>query len=83
MAGFAARGTGGAGVINMGHYVLPTDLFMPWSDLPARFSFEADFLAPRAAELRFDVFVTRGLFIDIGVPEDFQRAQVELAGYAR
>ncbi len=82
MAGFAERGTGGAGVINMGHYVLPTDLFAPWPELPARFSFEADFLVPRAAELRFEVFVTHGLFIDIGVPEDFQRAQTELAGCA-
>ena len=83
MAGFAERGTGGAGVINMGHYVLPTHLFAPWPELPPRFSFEADFLAPRSAGLGFEVFVTRGLFIDIGVPEDFLRAQIELAGFAQ
>ncbi len=82
LLGFAERGAGGPGVINMGHYVLPTDLFKPYPALPRSFSFEADFLAPHAAELAFEVFVTQGLFIDIGVPEDYRRAQTELAGFA-
>jgi D-glycero-alpha-D-manno-heptose 1-phosphate guanylyltransferase len=78
LLGFAARGAGGPGVINMGHYVLPTTLF-DGVELPKSFSFEADFLAPRARGLGFEVFVTEGLFIDIGVPEDYARAQAELA----
>jgi D-glycero-alpha-D-manno-heptose 1-phosphate guanylyltransferase len=82
LQGFAARGAGGPGVINMGHYVLPCALFQTHPDLPKQFSFEADFLAPQAASLGFDVFVTQGLFIDIGVPEDYARAQTELAAYA-
>ena len=82
LQGFAARGAGGPGVINMGHYVLPTGLFAAHPGLPRQFSFEAEFLAPQAAALAFEVFVTQGLFIDIGVPEDYHRAQTELAGYA-
>jgi len=82
LLGFAARGAGGPGVINMGHYVLPTALFEGQAGLPKSFSFEADFLAPRARELGFEVFVTEGLFIDIGVPEDYARAQHELAPWA-
>lgn len=82
LQGFAARGAGGPGVINMGHYVLPTAIFDAHPGLPAQFSFEADFLAPQAAALGFEVFVTQGLFIDIGVPEDYRRAQTELASYA-
>ena len=82
LLGFAARGAGGPGVINMGHYVLPTTLFADQPGLPKNFSFEADFLAPRAGELGFEVFVTEGLFIDIGVPEDYARAQHELAPWA-
>lgn len=29
--------------------------------------------------IRFDGFVTHGHFIDIGVPDDYARAQIELA----
>ena len=82
LQGFAARGAGGPGVINMGHYLLPRGLFELHPGLPKQFSFEADFLAPQVAALGFEVFVTQGLFIDIGVPEDYARAQTELAAYA-
>ena len=82
LLGFAARGAGGPGVINMGHYVLPTTLFDGHAQLPKSFSFEADFLAPAARTRGFEVFVTEGLFIDIGVPEDYARAQTELAPWA-
>lgn len=82
LRGFAERGAGGPGVINMGHYVLPSGLFAAHGSLPVQFSFEADFLAPQVRALGFEVFVTQGLFIDIGVPEDYARAQTELAAYA-
>ena len=44
------------------------------------FSLEADFLAKAVHAKRIDLFVTSGHFIDIGVPEDYARAQSELAG---
>lgn len=81
--GFEEKGHRGAGLINMGHYVLPTSLFGAWPVQPASFSFETDFLTSQAASMQFEVFVTEGRFIDIGVPDDYQRAQTELAEVAQ
>ncbi len=39
------------------------------------FSFEQDVLVPDVAQLRPVAFPSDGLFIDIGVPEDYARAQ--------
>ncbi len=75
---FTEKGTPGPGWINSGHYVLPRELLADPA-LPQAFSFEADFLAPRLAQLDVAVFASRGDFIDIGVPEDYARAQTELA----
>jgi D-glycero-alpha-D-manno-heptose 1-phosphate guanylyltransferase len=77
--GFAEKGVGGPGLINAGCYVLPRAILV---DFPRRetFSLENDFLAKEVSQRRFDLFVTSGRFIDIGVPEDFKRAQTELAG---
>ena len=44
------------------------------------FSLETDFLAKWVIGQHFDLLVTTGHFIDIGVPEDYARAQTELAG---
>ncbi len=76
--GFFEKGAAGPGLINAGCYVLPRgilDAFEPGKP----FSFETDFLHGAVKQQRFDVFVSRGYFIDIGVPDDFARAQVELA----
>lgn len=77
--GFSEKGLVGPGLINAGCYVLPRTIL---DEFPrgAAFSLEADFLAKAVAHQRFDVFVTARQFIDIGIPEDFLRAQTELAG---
>lgn len=82
IGGFAERGTAGPGIINLGHYLLPRDLFAAHAELPAGFSFEADFLAKHVSAIGFELFLSQGLFIDIGVPEDYRRAQLELARFA-
>lgn len=77
--GFAEKFMEGQGLINAGCYVLPADIldgFMPGQP----FSLETDFLAKAVTARRFDLFVTNGYFIDIGIPEDYARAQTELAG---
>lgn len=79
---FEEKGSIGPGLINTGHYLLPTDLF-DGQLLPLAFSFESEFIMPRLATLGLAVFETQGLFIDIGVPEDYHRAQIELAPHAR
>ena len=65
------------GYINAGVYVIPRTLF-DGCDLPEAFSFERDFLEKQVNRLRPMACVVEGLFIDIGVPEDYERAQTEL-----
>jgi D-glycero-alpha-D-manno-heptose 1-phosphate guanylyltransferase len=69
-----------AGLINAGAYVLNRDF--PWpAELAGKFSFEEQVLAPRIGELRPAAFIVSGYFLDIGVPEDYDRAQRELAQF--
>jgi D-glycero-alpha-D-manno-heptose 1-phosphate guanylyltransferase len=75
---FCEKGTPGRGVINSGHYLLPTRLF-DGCGLTDPFSFEADFLVPQVQHLPIGAFTASGPFIDIGIPEDCRRAQTELA----
>lgn len=75
---FAEKNMHGPGLINAGCYVISRrqlDGFAP--GIP--FSLETDFISPTVARGDFDVFVTSGLFIDIGVPEDYARAQTMLS----
>jgi D-glycero-alpha-D-manno-heptose 1-phosphate guanylyltransferase len=76
---FREKGLAGPGLINAGCYVLPKTILgaFPCSEA---FSLEGDFLAKAVTQQRFDLFVSKGQFIDIGIPEDFKRAQTELAG---
>jgi D-glycero-alpha-D-manno-heptose 1-phosphate guanylyltransferase len=82
LVGFTEKGIPGCGLINAGHYVLPQDIarFFPPTEA---FSLESDFLAKAADACPFEVFTTRGQFIDIGVPEDYRRAQSELLPLCR
>ena len=73
--GFREKGRTGCGWINAGVYLISRDLLQSAS-LPETFSFESDFLVPQVNELQPLAFRTEGLFIDIGVPEDYARAQV-------
>jgi D-glycero-alpha-D-manno-heptose 1-phosphate guanylyltransferase len=75
---FREKGVSGVGLINAGCYVLPrnaVDAFPPGKN----FSFETEYLAKELHRIYFDGFLTSGRFIDIGVPEDYARAQIELA----
>jgi D-glycero-alpha-D-manno-heptose 1-phosphate guanylyltransferase len=77
VVGFGQTERAGPGLINAGVYCLRHDLF-EGHDLPDRFSFEHDFIAPQLARLKPYGTCVRGYFIDIGVPDDFDRAQREL-----
>ena len=65
------------GCINGGIYLVDRARLERF-DLPEKFSLEIDFLERRASELRIAGYVSDGYFIDIGVPEDYARAQREL-----
>lgn len=78
VSGFREKGTAGPGWINAGVYLIQKDIDWP-EHLAARFSFENDFLVPEIARLSPGCHKSHGYFIDIGVPEDLDRAQFEFA----
>ena len=67
-----------AGLINGGVYALNIISFSK-ENLPEIFSFEKEYLEQFYNERKFCGCVTDGYFIDIGIPEDYERAQTELA----
>jgi D-glycero-alpha-D-manno-heptose 1-phosphate guanylyltransferase len=77
--GFAEKGIAGPGLINAGCYVLARDALANFP-LNQPFSIETDFLVPEVERAKVEVFVTQGTFIDIGIPEDYERAQTLLVG---
>lgn len=78
ICGFFEKGRTGPGTINGGIYLISRKLFNLYQ-LPDRFSFETDFLMRNIDALRPLTFPTEGTFIDIGIPEDYARAQKILA----
>jgi D-glycero-alpha-D-manno-heptose 1-phosphate guanylyltransferase len=73
IVGFSEKGTAGPGLINAGVYLFAPSLVVN-ANLPKAFSVERDFLMARLHQLSPLAFVVDGLFIDIGVPEDYARA---------
>ena len=71
------KNTSGPGLINGGTYLLGTDLFNKF-DSPEVFSFEKDFLSRLLWNEKVKVIISKGTFIDIGVPEDYIRAHTLL-----
>lgn len=66
------------GTINGGLYLLNTSKFLD-EEFPSKFSFEKDYLEKFYTRRRIYGHIQDAYFIDIGIPEDFQRAQVELS----
>lgn len=75
---FSEKGGAGPGLINAGCYVIATESLARFP-LNQPFSLEADYFVQEIARSKVEVFITDGLFIDIGVPEDYERAQTMLA----
>jgi len=77
VTGFREKQPVVAGLINGGVYLLDRKRFLT-EDLPMKFSFEKDYLEAYLAKRRFYGLVDEGYFIDIGIPEDYDRAQLEI-----
>ncbi len=65
------------GLINGGVYLLNAAMFLQ-ENLPEKFSFETDYLQVFYNQRRIFGLIQDGYFIDIGIPEDYLRAQTEL-----
>ena len=65
------------GLINTGTYCLNKNIFEQ-HNMPEKFSFETDFMQAKISQLHSNGFITDGYFIDIGIPEDYTKAQTEI-----
>jgi D-glycero-alpha-D-manno-heptose 1-phosphate guanylyltransferase len=67
-----------SGYINGGLYALNKNRFLQ-EQLPDKFSFEKDYLETLYNQRRMFGIVQDEYFIDIGIPQDYAKAQVELS----
>jgi len=65
------------GHINGGIYYINSNIFDDFN-LGEIFSIEKDFFETYLYDLKIEAYVSDGYFIDIGIPEDYERAQNEL-----
>ena len=75
--GLSEKGLTGSGIINAGCYVLPVKIALELPNLDI-FSFEKDFLSQNLEVNEYYLYLAEGGFIDIGVPEDYVKAQKKL-----
>lgn len=64
------------GMINGGVYAV-SRINLSLDELPKKFSFEKDVLEPMTVQHKVYGLIQNGFFIDIGIPEDYQKAQNE------
>jgi D-glycero-alpha-D-manno-heptose 1-phosphate guanylyltransferase len=81
IVGFEEKGRPGPGRISAGTYVLDRNIEWPPA-LQEKFSIEKDFFVPEIARLRPAAYEVAGYFLDIGLPEELDRAQTDLAAFA-
>jgi D-glycero-alpha-D-manno-heptose 1-phosphate guanylyltransferase len=77
VTGFSEKRYQSAGYINGGVYALSTQPFLQ-KPFPDVFSFEKDYLEKEYMQGNILGFLSDAYFIDIGIPEDYLRAQKEL-----
>jgi D-glycero-alpha-D-manno-heptose 1-phosphate guanylyltransferase len=66
------------GLINGGVYALKVQKFLN-EDYPEKFSFEEDYLEALYSKRRMYGIIQDKYFIDIGIPEDYEKAQSDLS----
>ena len=72
----------GKGLINGGLYIFNVSSFRRL-DLLDIFSIEKDFFKTKVNQLNFFGAISKGYFLDIGIPEDFKRAQYEIGMFPK
>jgi D-glycero-alpha-D-manno-heptose 1-phosphate guanylyltransferase len=80
VVGFGEKAGHGPGCINAGLYYLSRAESVTLPDKP-EFSFEQEVLVPAAAAGRLHGYTRVARFVDIGVPEDYGRAQALARGW--
>jgi D-glycero-alpha-D-manno-heptose 1-phosphate guanylyltransferase len=78
ITGFEEKTQKGVGLINGGIYALNKCIFHN-DTLPKRFSFEEDILKRNIMGISSYAYESEGYFIDIGVPEDLEKARLDFS----
>jgi D-glycero-alpha-D-manno-heptose 1-phosphate guanylyltransferase len=81
ITGFSEKKFHKSGLINGGVYALSTAVFLQKS-FPPVFSFEKDYLEKEFSKGEIMGMISDGYFIDIGIPEDYERAQRESLSFS-
>jgi len=68
-------GLSASGLINGGVYILNRESFLKNTPAQTNFSIEKDFFEKQIGKLSIKGFEFEGYFIDIGIPEDYTKAQ--------
>lgn len=68
------------GLINGGIYIINRKSFFD-KDMPEHFSFEKHYLELFVKEKHFFGYEDKGYFIDIGIPEDYEKAQQDFLSF--
>ncbi|GAB5540107.1 MAG: nucleotidyltransferase family protein [Salibacteraceae bacterium] len=68
------------GLINAGMYLLKRSVFENYG-LHGKFSVEEDFFKPHIQTLNILGYVSSGYFIDIGIPEEYEKAQTDFKDF--
>lgn len=68
------------GVINGGIYLMKTNIF-EGLNYPDQFSMEQEYFEKYCSQKQLEGFIDEGYFIDIGIPEDYDKAQEELQSF--
>ena len=77
VTGFTEKGDdSGPGYINGGIYLIDKKFILN-SSFPEKFSIEKDCFEKKYGQAAFVGYPSRGYFLDIGIPDDFYRAQNE------
>lgn len=82
VTGFLEKGAGGPGLVNAGIYILEPAVFSRYT-LSEKFSIERDLWQRYNEKMRLRAYETEAYFIDIGVPQDYARANAEMAKLPR
>jgi len=70
------------GLINGGVYILNRAVFLKNTESHQPFSIEKDYFEKQLHHLNMFGFEHQGYFIDIGIPEDYNKAQDDFKGFA-
>ena len=74
---FSEKKDNKSGYVNGGVYIAKKDIFKRFSTKD-KFSFEKDFIEKYFKKIKLFGYISSGYFIDIGIPEDYERAKKEI-----